>query len=114
MRNGGQTLPQAAVQLKPAGPAEHMGIGGTKYSNVQSKQEHLVYMIIASVLKFRFSVKTTEIWKNRTHVFTVPSKHYFFVAFSQYPNFTRRPSLKFSQDLGEFFTLTVPFLVGYN
>jgi hypothetical protein len=38
MRNGGQTLPQAAAQLKPAGPAEHMGTVankvGIKYSNI--------------------------------------------------------------------------------
>ena len=70
MRNGGQTLPQAAVQLKPAGPAEHMGTVGIKYSNIQSKGDYLVYIIIPSVLKFRFSVKTTEIWKNLPPVFT--------------------------------------------
>ena len=61
MRNGGQTLPQAAAQLKPAGPAEHTGTVGIKYSNIQRKRDYLVYIIIASVLKFRFAVKTTKI-----------------------------------------------------
>jgi hypothetical protein len=70
MRNGGQTLPQAAAQLKPAGPAEHMGTVGIKYSNEHSELDYLVYIIIVSVLKFRFSVKTTEIWKNLPYVFT--------------------------------------------
>ena len=96
MRNGGQTLPQAAAQPKPAGPAEHMRTVGIKY-NIQSKRGYLVCVIIASVLKFRFSVKITEIWKNLPNVFTSLNMH--FNSVGTYPTKLKTfpPDLNFTE-----------------